>query len=129
MRESSLGDCDEARELLPRMAAIDATFLQDKDFGAINKISMEKLSRSAYGVVMAYKEVRKLGDWKKPGSAPKAWSSKVDKEMLRRYDPAHSDDHTFVNRKVEDEVRSEMDRDAALLKARQNLEERRKDTS
>lgn len=31
---------------------------------------------------------------------------------------------TFVNRQVEDEVRTEMDREASLLKARQKLEER-----
>ena len=36
------------------------------------------------------------------------------------------EEHAFVNRKVEDEVRAEMDRDAALLKARAKLEERKK---
>ncbi len=66
-------------------------------------------------------------DWRKPKDAKKDWRSKVDFVLWRRLDPSklQDDEMTFVNRQVEDEVRTEMDREAALLKARQKLEERR----
>ena len=78
------------------------------------------------GIKLAYKNVTKEADWKKGGGA-KTWTSKVDKEIWRRTDPTIDDtDHYFVNRKAEDEVRAEMDRDAALLKAKAKLAERQK---
>jgi hypothetical protein len=54
----------------------------------------------------------------------KAWKSKVDMEMWRRTDPGLEDqEHIFVNRKVEDEMRGEMDREASMLKAKLKLSE------
>ena len=38
-------------------------------------------------------------------------------------------EQAFINRRVEDEIRSEMDRDAALLKAKAKLEERSKNST
>ena len=85
-------------------------------------VSTEKMVRKAYGIVLAYKEVKKKSDWQKPQGAAKNWSSRVDQEAWRRYDPGYEEkEHLFINRRVEDEVRSEMDRDAALLKARSKL--------
>ncbi len=52
-------------------------------------------------------------------------SPKVDRVTLKRTDPFVQDkEHIFMNRKVEDEMRTEMDRDASLLKVRAKLEER-----
>ena len=50
----------------------------------------------------------------------------MDFVLWRRLDPSKlsDDEQVFVNRQVEEEVRTEMDRDASLLKARQKLEER-----
>ena len=57
----------------------------------------------------------------------KNFKSKVDKYLWKRYDPSYEDqEHAFVNRKVEDEVRAEMDRDAQLLKAKVKLAEQQK---
>ena len=47
--------------------------------------------------------------------------------MWRRIDPARGgvDELQCSNRKLEDEIRSDVDRDASLLKAFSKLEERR----
>ena len=57
----------------------------------------------------------------------KAVQSRVDEEMWRRIDPARGgvDESQYSNRRLEDEIRSEVDRDASLLKAFAKLEERR----
>jgi hypothetical protein len=45
-------------------------------------------------------------------------------EMWRRTDPGLEDqEHIFVNRKAEDEMRGEMDREASMLKAKLKLSE------
>lgn len=38
---------------------------------------------------------------------------------------AEDKDHLFINRKVEDEIRSEMEREAQQLKARKKLDQNR----
>ena len=83
-----------------------------------------KLVRKVFGIRAAYKEVKKVADWKKTG---KNSNSKIDYEAWRRTDPAKVDvEHIFVNRKVEDEKRSEMERDASMLKAKAKLAEAQK---
>ena len=99
-------------------------FLTDKVHGAINQVTTEKLARKAMGIRSAFKEVTKAADWKKPDGA-KTWKSKVDREIWRRIDPQLDDvEHMFINRRAEDEMRTEMDRDAALLKAKAKLADR-----
>ena len=116
------GDSQEARDLLPTKATLDTIFLQDKTPSAINMVSTEKLVRKAYGIVQGYKEVKKKSDWQRPTGGSKSWKTQVDHEAWRRYDPSYEEkEHLFINRRVEDEVRSEMDRDAALLKAKSKL--------
>ena len=124
LRERDLGDCAEARELLPTMCAIDNIFLHDKLKGAINSISTEKVARKAYGIVSAFENVRRRADWQKPGGA-KSWTSRVDYETWARIDPGKLSDRPYVNRRVEDEIRGEMDRDAQLLKAKTKLAEQK----
>ena len=52
----------------------------------------------------------------------KGWKSKVDRIAWARTDPAYEDkEHMFVNRAAEDEQREEMERDAALIKAKLKL--------
>ena len=53
------------------------------------------------------------------------WNSLVDEEIWRRLDPAKAglEDFTFVNRKAEEEVRAEMDRESQWLKAKNRLAE------
>ena len=58
------------------------------------------------GIKMAFKKITKEGDWKCSDS-----KSKIDHEMWRRYDPKILDeDHIFIHRKAEEEVRTEMER-------------------
>ena len=81
------------------------------------------MARKVLGIRTAYKAVSKESDWKAKGA--KGWKSKVDMEMWRRMDPELEDlDHVFVNRKAEDEMRGEMDREASMLKAKAKLSER-----
>ena len=123
IKERGLGECDEARSLIPLAAGIDAVILVDQVEGSINQVGMEKMARKAMGIQAAFKEVHKEEHWKPKAKGAK---SKVDREMWRRYDPemADSDEHLFINRNAENEVRTEMDRDAALLKAKAKLNNR-----
>jgi len=124
IKERNLGECDEAREIIPTGAALDNIFLIDRTPGAINLVGTEKLARKFLGIKEGFKEVWKESDWKKTGKNSKI---KIDYEQWERIDPAKKDkEHTFVNRKVEDEIRGEMERDAALLKARLKLAEQQK---
>ena len=60
------------------------------------------------------------------GEAVKQWRSKVDEVLWRRLDPAKAniDELSFVNRKVEEEIRAEVERDASILKSFAKLRER-----
>ena len=125
LRERDLGDCSEARELLPTMCAVDTIFMHDRLPGAINAIATEKVARRAYGIVAAFENVKKRNDWQRPPNA-KSWSSKVDYELWARIDPGRQAyDKPYVNRRVEEEIRQEMDRDHTMLKARTKLAEQR----
>ena len=47
----------------------------------------------------------------------------MDKEIWKRIDPSIDDlEHVFINRKAENEMRLEMDRDVLLMKAKSKLE-------
>ena len=52
----------------------------------------------------------------------------MNEEMWRRVDPSRAglDELSFVNRAAEDDIRTEVDRDANLLKAFAKLEARQK---
>ena len=120
VNECELGDCDEAREIIPTAAALDAIFLVDQVPGAINQVGTEKLVRKMFGIRQAFRNVKKAADWKKG----KGNNSKVDYEAWKRIDPGmQEDEHIFVNRRVEDEQRSEMERDASWIKAKAKLAE------
>ena len=90
-------------------------------------MAIERLGRKAWGIVSAFEKVKCEQDWKKMGSA-KNWHSKVDFEAWKRIDPGREgrDDHIFINRKAEDEMRGEMDREAQWLKVQQKLTDRAK---
>ena len=51
--------------------------------------------------------------------------SKVDWEMLDRFDPRAADDLPQGFRSIEDELRGNLERDAMLLKAKAKLKEHR----
>ena len=121
VKEKELGDCDEAREIIPASAALDAIFLVDQVPGAINQVGTEQLVRKVFGIREAFANVKCAADWKKTG---KKTASKIDYEQWQRVDPSKKDsEHIFVNRKVEDEQRAEMERDAQMIKAKSKLAE------
>ena len=63
-------------------------------------------------------------DWKKPANAGKQWRSKIDYEIWKRIDPMVEDkDFHYLNRPVEEEIRTEMERETQHLKARRKLAE------
>ena len=132
IRSRQLGNNGEAREVIPILAAVDAMVLDDQTPNAINSIALERLCRRGYGIIAAHKSVEKLDDWKRPGNAPKTWKSKVNEEIWRRLDPSRgnadlpaAEELGFTNRRLEEEVRREVDRDASMIKAFSKLEERR----
>jgi hypothetical protein len=122
VKDKGLGECDEARDLIPTMAALEAILLSDRQPDCINSVALEKLARRGYGICRAFQRVSTVADWRKPKDA-KGWKTRVDYETWKRLDPSRlsDDDHLFVNRRVENEVREEMDRDAAMMKARAKL--------
>ena len=77
VKDAGLGDCDEAREIIPASAALDAIFLIDEIPGAINQVGTEKLVRKVFRIKMAYKDVKKEIDWKKGGKN----KTKVDYDL------------------------------------------------
>ena len=127
IRTRCLGDHGDARELIALLAAVDAMILQDQTPGIINSVALEKLCKRAYAIVAACQGVEKRDDWKKPANAGKGWRSKINEELWKRIDPsrAGADELAFTNRKVEEEIRVEVDRDAAMLKAFSKLEQRK----
>jgi len=121
VKDRQLGEHPEAREIIPACAAVDAIFLTDRMPGAINQVTTENLARKIMGIHTAFKDVWKESDWKKQSA--KNWKTKIDREIWKRWDPHIEDsEHVFLNRKAENEVRTEMDRDAAMLKARNKLQ-------
>ena len=126
INEKHLGDCDEARDLIPVMSALDSMVLVDQKEGVINTVAFERLARKALGIVKAYRNCVGVGDWRRPKDA-KNWHAKVDYELWKRIDPSKSgaDELAFVNRRVEEEVREEVDREASVLKSRAKLAEQK----
>ena len=59
--------------------------------------------------------------------ATMGWRTNVGEKLWRRVDPAKAgaDELAFTNRKVEEEIRTEIERDAAMLKAFAKLEQRK----
>ena len=124
VRDKGFGDCNEAREIIPACASVDSIFLVDQTAGAINMINVERLARKILGIKYGFADVNKESDWKKQANA-KIWKSKIDRETWRRTDPNVDDkEHIFMNRKAEDEMRTEMDREASMLKAKAKLADR-----
>ena len=124
MKKRQLGDNGEARELISTLAALDHILLHDRTPAAINAVGVEKMSRKGFGIASAFSNVNKEADWKKPANGGKNWKSKVDYEIWKRIDPMAEDkDHHFINRRVEDEIRTEMERETQHLKARRKLQE------
>ena len=94
--------------------------------GAVNFASTKRMGRELYAIVQAYKRVKERADWQRSSGTAKNWVSKVDYEGWRRYDPGYEDrDPLLIDRKVRDEVRGEIDRDGALLKAKNKRAEKK----
>ena len=77
---------------------------------------------------MLTSKVSTKNDWLRPsGAAAKGWKSKVEWDEARRIDPQLArDEDTFRNRELEQETRTEIEREALLLKARNKLNEHQK---
>ena len=123
-RKDMLG-CYAARELPAALAAIDAVLLEERDTGALGRVSVEKLARKAYALVLAFEPIQKEADWKKPKGADAKWKSKIDWESARRHDPALVSTSVPHIRAVEEETKKEMERDATIEKVRAKLDERK----
>ena len=125
LRDRELLDCFAARELMASLSALDAIFLLERQPGALNRVSTEKLARKAYALYLAFNGVRRQADWKRPkGEGGKTWKSKIDWDAAKRYDHTLTDEDIITISGAEAEVRKEMERDALMLKMRSKLEER-----
>jgi len=126
LRIRNLMDCSSALGLIATLAAIDTLLLDDPIDNFINHIGVEKLSKKAYGLMTAYNNVKKETDWKRPSGNAK-WTSRVDWNAAKRVDPdLKGEDSLLRVPQVEDEVRTEIDREAALIKAKAKLDERQR---
>ena len=123
MRDRELLDCHPARELIALCSAMDSMIMSDEEAVLLNKIGFEKLARKAYGIVQAFKGVGCRNDWLKLKSAPQGWKSKVDWAAARQNDPSLCSESIPMVTGAEEEVRKEQEREAALLKARNKLNE------
>ena len=80
LKEKKADDSKDAREVLPARVGLDSIFLRDQTKDAINFVSVGRLARKAYGIVVGYENVRIENDWKR-NPANKGWKSKVDHEL------------------------------------------------
>ena len=108
------------------MAAADSMIRKDKAKGVINSVALERLAKKGLGIWKAHRHCQARGDWEKPGGA-KSWKTKVNHELWQRIDPALTglDEMEFVHRKAEEEIRSQIDRETQILKARSKLAEQK----
>ena len=87
-------------------------------------LAAEKLAKKGRRIYKADRLCKVRSDWGKPANS-KSWRSKIDEELWKRTDPrvAGLDDVEFINRSAEDEIRTEMDREASIANARTKLAE------
>jgi hypothetical protein len=122
LRAHGLEDCALAQELISGLCTLDRLLLIDRKVGFINDVNTEYICRRCYGLERGFENCRVKSDWLKPrNNPPKDWVSKVDWDMVDRYDPSSQKSSLLQSRAAEDEVRAEIDRDAQLLKARNKL--------
>ena len=111
----------------PRAAtlkALDVIFLEERESGAINRLSVERLAKKALGLIKAYGGVNRLEDWKRQKNAGKDWKSKVNWAEAKRYDPQLTQEEVMRIESNESEVRKKMEQDALLLKVKLKLEDK-----
>ena len=81
---------------------------------------------NAVGSHAATKPISKESDGKRPsGAAGAKRKTRVDWEAQKRLDPVAAEEDLFVVRESQDEIRSEVEREAHMPKAYAKLEERR----
>ena len=125
LRDRELLECQQAREIIAVMSALDTMLLVDKEEGFLNRVSTEKLSRKALGLIRAYEKVSKLEDWQRPkGKDGDKWRSKVDWDAAKRIDPfAKLTENTIRIPAMDEEIRKGMDQEALYIRTAMRLEE------
>ena len=118
-----LKGCGIAGEMLTLLRIIDRYLLVDRLEGWINWPSTECLCRKAFGVEKAFARCKVVGDWLKPKNAGKDWKSKVDWAACDKVDPSNLEFDGSRYEALEDEVKSGMEHDALMAKARAKLAE------
>jgi hypothetical protein len=122
-RSHGLEDCLVSQEIDSILSNFDRMLLVDNEPGFINRVSTEYAARRAFGLIQAFKRCRKRDDWAKPKNAPASWKTKVDWDELDRLDPRASEALPASFRAVENEMRTELERDALLIKAKAKMRE------
>ena len=122
-RAHGIVDCQATQEIESILANFDKMLLVDCEPGFINRVSTEYAARRAFGLQQAFKRCSRKDDWCKPKNAPASWRSKVDWEELDRLDPRATEALPTSFRAVENEMRSELERDALLIRAKGKLKE------
>ena len=126
LQEHGADTCNLAKGMVDAMSCIDNMLFIDRTPDLVNLISTEYLCRKAYGFELAFLACKEKSDWHKPAKAGAGWTSKIDWEMWRRIDPGAQPDMLqgdFLTG-VKEEVKSEMSRDADLLKVKLKLSDR-----
>ena len=84
------------------------------------------LARRVYARYRGYEFVTEESDWRRPRSGGQNWVSKVDFELIARFDPSFNlKDRSFEYDTAEDEVRAERMAEAQLQSLADRLAQRR----
>ena len=129
LRARQLIDCAPARELLAIGAALDVMMLDEPVENFINLVNVEIMCKKAYALTQAYSNVQKKEDWQRPqGGSGSKWTSKVQWDLAKRYDPQLRTESTFTVPEVEEEVNATLAQEVQLLKVQQKAAEVNKKT-
>ena len=83
----------------------------------MNSEAVEILTRRIHGLQLAFRDVRKLSDWKQPrGQSGQKWRSKVQWHLCDQYDIRALDEEDMAAGAVDEEVRKRLETKALFNK-------------
>ena len=117
-----LDSCHAAQELLLLGMILDRLVKSDADI--INSEAVEILTRRVHGLQLAFRDVKKLSDWKQPrGQGGQKWRSKVQWHLCDQYDIRALDEEDMAVPGVDEEVRRRLEHKALMNKYMAKAEE------
>ena len=117
-----LESCHAAQELLLLAMVLDRMVRSEGDI--VNSEAVEILTRRIHGLQLAFRDVRKMSDWKQPrGQSGQKWRSKVQWHLCDQYDIRALDEEDMAVGPVDEEVRKRLETKALFNKYLSKAEE------